>query len=71
MWLDPAELGQALVDMASGNDNSPHQAEVQHRWRHLLALRGFDSDRNGGTKGRLCGYGTAPKTAQRSVDYPE
>jgi hypothetical protein len=52
MGLDSAELGRALVDMASGNDNSPVQAEVQHRWRHLLALRGFDGDRNGGAKGR-------------------
>jgi hypothetical protein len=52
MGLDSAELGRALVDMASGNDTSPLQAEVQHRWRHLLALRGFDGDRNGGAKGR-------------------
>jgi hypothetical protein len=28
MGLSPSELGRALVDMASGNDNSPHQAEV-------------------------------------------
>ena len=52
MGLSPGELGRALVDMASGNDNSPHQAEVQHRWRHLLALRGFDGDRNGDAKDR-------------------
>jgi hypothetical protein len=52
MGLNPGELGRALVDMASGNDTSPLQAEVQHRWRHLLALRGFDGDRNGGAKGR-------------------
>jgi hypothetical protein len=52
MGLDSAELGRALVDMASGNDNSPLQAEVQHRWRHLLALRGFDGDRNGDAKDR-------------------
>jgi hypothetical protein len=52
MGLSPGELGRALADMAGGNDNSPHQAEVQHRWRHLLALRGFDGDRNGAARGQ-------------------
>jgi hypothetical protein len=52
MGLDSAELGRAVVDMASGNDNSPHQAEVQHRWGHLLALRGFDGNRSGAAKDR-------------------
>jgi pimeloyl-ACP methyl ester carboxylesterase len=46
MGLRPGELACALVDVASGSDTSPHRAEVQHRWRHLLALRGLDGRRN-------------------------
>jgi hypothetical protein len=42
----------SLGAFAASLRDSPHQAEVQHRWRHLLALRGFDTDRNGGAKGR-------------------
>jgi pimeloyl-ACP methyl ester carboxylesterase len=44
--LSPGELARALVDLASGNDTSPHRGKVQHRWRHLLALRGFDGHQN-------------------------
>lgn len=44
--LSPAELASALIDVASGNDTSPHRAQVQHRWRHLLALRGFPGGSN-------------------------
>lgn len=44
--LTAGELGRALLDLASGTDTSPHRAEVQHRWRHLLALRGLDGDQN-------------------------
>ena len=40
--LSLGELGHALVQMASGDINSPHRADVQHRWRHLLALREYD-----------------------------
>lgn len=46
MGLRPGELARALVDEASGTDTSPHRAEVQQRWRHLLAPRGFDGRRN-------------------------
>lgn len=42
MGLRPGELARALVDVASGTDTSPHRSEIQHRWRHLLALSGFD-----------------------------
>ena len=50
MGLSLAELGHALVELASGNETSPHRAEVQHRWRHLLASRGVGGDANPGAR---------------------
>jgi hypothetical protein len=61
MGLSPSELGRALVDMASGNDNSPHQAEVQHRRRHLLALKGFGRRPERRREGSACSGTVRPR----------
>ena len=52
MRIDAAELGRALVSLASGKDTSPHHSVVADRWRHLLALRGSTKHVNPAESGR-------------------